>query len=127
MTIYYISPTGSNSNNGLTSGTPWKTFAFAIPLLGSGDTLTLLNGTYTQSDSGMILINNKNGSVSQPITLKADNERQAFISSDGTASPLDISGSSYLNIEGLMSQLFGLKIVVQQVFQLFGKHSGLYG
>src|SRR3989344_3567658 len=83
---YYISPTGSDSNAG-TSVAPWKTFAFAIPKLQPGNSLILKNGTYNGSNSGYPNINcsvsAKNGTASAPITIKAENERQAHIASNG--------------------------------------------
>ncbi|MGE5445374.1 MAG: hypothetical protein ACM3SR_12365 [Ignavibacteriales bacterium] len=102
---YYISPTGSNSNNGTSVSTPWKTFAYAIPKLQPGDTLKLLNGTYLVSDSGMINIdckvNAKNGLLSSPITIQAQNERQAFVWGDGITPSVRMNNCSYWNIIGL--------------------------
>lgn len=51
MTIYYMALTGnggSDSNDGLTTGTPWATFNFAVPQLVAGDTLFVRQGTYAQ-------------------------------------------------------------------------------
>ena len=95
---YYISPTGSDSNSGAATS-PWKTFAFAIPRLSPGDTLILKDGVYSASNSGYPHIS-KNGTASQPITIKAENERQAFIDGDGNV-PFWVSGSSYLVFEGI--------------------------
>jgi hypothetical protein len=104
-TNYYISPTGSDSNAGTSSGTPWKTFAHAIPLLNAGDTLNLANGTYNSSNSGFPNINCSsgahNGTSGSPITIQALNERQAFLAGDGTAMPFQILNCSYWNIIGL--------------------------
>ncbi|HSB74248.1 MAG TPA: hypothetical protein VLC12_01285, partial [Terriglobales bacterium] len=50
-TVYYLSPSGSDSNPG-TATQPWKTFGHALPRLAPGYTLALLNGTYTDSNSG---------------------------------------------------------------------------
>src|SRR5262245_47517893 len=50
-TTYYLSPTGSNSKSGTSALAPWKTFSFAIPKLKPGDTLVLLNGTYTAANN----------------------------------------------------------------------------
>jgi hypothetical protein len=44
-TTFYISPSGSNANSGLSTA-PWKTFEFAIPKLQLGDTLILMDGIY---------------------------------------------------------------------------------
>src|SRR3989344_8950253 len=105
-TVYYISPTGSDSNAG-TSAAPSKTFAFAIPKLQPGNSLILKNGTYNGSNSGYPNINcsagAKNGTASARITIKAENERQAFIQGDGWQYPgvLSVSNCSYWNIIGL--------------------------
>ena len=41
QTNYYISPSGSNSNNGLLA-TPWQTIQYGIGQANNGDTLNLL-------------------------------------------------------------------------------------
>jgi hypothetical protein len=46
---YYISPTGSDSNNGTSTGTPWLTPNHA---LNCGDVVTAAAGTYTYSNFG---------------------------------------------------------------------------
>ena len=45
-TTYYISPTGSDSNSGLSQGAPFKTFAKAFSAMTGGSELVLLNGVY---------------------------------------------------------------------------------
>jgi hypothetical protein len=102
----YISPDGSDSNPG-TEAKPWLTFAHAIPLLVPGSTLVLENGTYTGSNSGYPNINCSttahNGTSGSPITVIAQNQRQAWIDSDGTPAtgPFQISNCSYWTISGL--------------------------
>jgi hypothetical protein len=50
-TNYYISPTGNNTNNGTSSGTPKLTLAhvFSTYNLGSNDTIFVAAGTYTET------------------------------------------------------------------------------
>jgi Concanavalin A-like lectin/glucanases superfamily/Protein of unknown function (DUF1565) len=83
---YFISPTGSDSNSG-NSSSPWKTFGFAIPKLHAGDTLILKNGTYNGLNSGYPNINcaagASNGTSGNPITISAENERQAYLQGSG--------------------------------------------
>jgi len=100
---YYISPTGSDSNSG-TIGSPWKTFGFAVPRLKPGDTLFLRDGTYDGSNSGFPNINcgsnASNGTASQPITIKAENERRAYF--HGTSTNLFVlTNCSWYVVEGL--------------------------
>jgi parallel beta-helix repeat protein len=101
---YYLFPTGTDGNPG-TSAAPWQTFARAIPKLRAGDTLLLRNGTYTGSKSGYANIvcgsNAVNGTASQPITIKAENERQAFIQGDGSVTPFAMYNCSYWTVQGL--------------------------
>src|SRR5262245_45031673 len=54
---YYISPNGSDTNSGVSTSSPWKTFTYAIPHLNAGDTLVLMDGTYTTAGSGNLTIN----------------------------------------------------------------------
>ena len=103
-TVYYLSPSGSDSNPG-TATQPWKTFGHALPKLAPGYTLALLNGTYTGSNSGYpyanCSLNAKNGSSTAPITITAVNERQAFIKGSGTAYPFLMLNCSYWVVQGL--------------------------
>jgi hypothetical protein len=102
---YYLSPSGSNANSGTSASSPWATFGYAIPKLTPGSTLVLGNGTYNSSNSGFPSINcssgAQNGTASSPITVQAQNERQAFIKGDGTAEPFKMLNCSYWNIVGL--------------------------
>ena len=105
---FYISPSGSDSNSGTSTSSPWKTFAYAIPRLQPGDMLVLMNGTYKGTNSGYPDINCNtnavNGTATKPITIKAQNERQAFLQGDGSGRPFIMRACSYWNIEGLRAQ-----------------------
>jgi hypothetical protein len=46
---YYLSPSGQDSANGTSPGTPWKSFAKAFSFMSSADTLILLDGTYSDA------------------------------------------------------------------------------
>lgn len=105
-TTYYLSPTGSNSNDGLSTGTPKLTFAHVIPLLFAGDTLYLTNGTYTTANSGMLVADCNttahDGTVSAHVTIQALNERQAHIGQNGDQNAnIRISNCSYWDFVGL--------------------------
>jgi hypothetical protein len=50
---FYISPSGSDSNSGSVSS-PWKTFRQSFGSMSGGDTLVLLDGTYTTTTTGVI-------------------------------------------------------------------------
>lgn len=47
--LFYVSTTGNNANNGLTSGTAWATHVYAGTHTVSGDAISTLAGTYTET------------------------------------------------------------------------------
>lgn len=100
----YLSPTGANGNSGTSTGSPWQTFNYAIPRLSPGDTLFLLDGTYTTANSGLPYIdctsNAANGTASAPITIKALNERQAHLQGSGN-NVFQIWRCAYWTVEGI--------------------------
>ena len=104
---YYISPAGSDSNSGTSPSSSWNTFAFAVTKLRPGDQLILLDGTYTMAGNGRIFIrcdssgSAQNGTAASPITVKAQNERQAFLNGDGSALTIQVYRCSYWTFEGI--------------------------
>jgi hypothetical protein len=105
--VYYISPTGSNSNSGVTPETAWYTFSYALPNLRPSDTLILLDGVYTRDTTGLLEVlpeNSKNGEQGNPITVKALNERQAIIDGEGYDMPVNLFKKSFWVIEGLTAR-----------------------
>ncbi|HYO76185.1 MAG TPA: right-handed parallel beta-helix repeat-containing protein, partial [Thermoanaerobaculia bacterium] len=55
-TDYFVATTGSNSNNGLSSSTPFQTITKAVSVLASGDTAWVASGEYNET----VVIWNKN-------------------------------------------------------------------
>jgi hypothetical protein len=104
--VYYLSPTGSDASPG-TSTQPWKKWAYALQKLNPGDTLIVKDGTYGSANGNgypEITCGNgyKNGTASQPITVKAANERKALIKNPGAGPfPFYMSGCSFWVVEGL--------------------------
>lgn len=99
----FISPDGDDTADG-SAEAPWRTFAFAIPKLGPGFTLVLEDGVYETATTGLPLVScgpAASGTAEQPITLRAENERRAHLSADGTSPALRLSGCSYWTLEGL--------------------------
>lgn len=94
LTIYW-SPGGGDANDGRTETTPVRTIARVSELLTSpGTTITMLDGNYSFSTTGLPRFTCGNtalcqgpepcGTQSQPIILKAKNQRKArVIASDG--------------------------------------------
>jgi len=67
---YYVSPQGSDANSG-TSLSPWKSLAYAVSNMQSGDTLILKDGVYREELS----VSDKS-----EITFRAENAGSAVIS-----------------------------------------------
>jgi hypothetical protein len=62
--IYYVSPNGSDSNDGRSEGSALKSIQKGLSLAQAGDTIRLLPGTYAQD-----IISVRNGTASAPITI----------------------------------------------------------
>lgn len=100
---HWIAHNGNDVNNGTSSDTPKKTFAAFKSILRPGHTLCLKNGTYTKAANGAPKIDGasgwSHGTSTQPITIRAENERRAFL--DGTGNMFRLQNITWWNIEGL--------------------------
>ena len=63
---YYVSTTGSDSNSGLSTATPWRTIAFAVSRMNPGDSTLVRGGTYNE---GVIRFSKSGTSVNAQIRL----------------------------------------------------------
>jgi hypothetical protein len=93
---YYLATTGIDTNTGGQT-TPWRTFNRAWPALQPGDTLLLMDGTYTEPISPNV----RNGQAGKPITVKAMNDGKAIIDGQGSTRPMVINASWFV-FEGLV-------------------------
>ncbi len=111
---YYLSPVGSDSAAGTSVAGAWRTFGRAFSSarpLRAGDTLVLLDGVYTAATTGLPSIscatsggNANDGTAAAPITIRAQNERRAFLKADGTRSAFVMQSCSYYDIVGLRAE-----------------------
>jgi hypothetical protein len=92
--VYYVSPSGSDSNPG-TFSAPWRSVQIAALKLRAGETAILLDGTYEEPQ---ILFANF-GSPGAPITIRAKNKWGAIISSTSGCNPAISIDKSYITIE----------------------------
>ncbi len=95
--IYYASPTGTG--NGLSASTPFKIsnfWALATP----GNTLMLLDGTYTGVNSMIDPPDNLSGTVGNPITVKAMNDGAVKINGQGLNKPVVLEYNNWFVLEG---------------------------
>jgi hypothetical protein len=111
--LFYISPLGNDANAGTSQNAPWRTFGRVLNSnkpLKPGDTLVLLDGTYTRTTTGLPRIDcgnpgtASNGQQSSPITIRALNEHRAFLQSDGLAPAFEMSDCSWWIVWGLRAR-----------------------
>lgn len=94
--IYYVAPTGSNTNSGSIND-PFKTIQKGVSALTAGDTLLIRAGTYPEK----VTIENSGLSMGI-ITIKNYPGEKVIISGINTAGAnLSIENKSYIRIEGL--------------------------
>ncbi len=97
---YYVSTTGSDSNNGLSPQTPFLTIQHAIESVGPGGTIEIMGGTYT----GGITIDHP-GTADGWIVMEPYQNQQVTI--DGTTAMNDVffynntSAPTYWEMKGL--------------------------
>jgi hypothetical protein len=100
MTTYYVSSEIGNANNAGTSmGAPLATLQAAADLVKPGDTVLVMNGTYTGPSGGTVLNIATSGTASAPITFEAAPGQTPVIDSSGTWIGINIE-ASYIVING---------------------------
>lgn len=92
---YWVSPSGSDSNPG-SQAQPWRQISKAIQVVGAGDTVHILDGTY---NGGLTI--QKVGTSASPITFKAEGSN-VVVNAGGTDT-IFVTFSSYVVIDGLRS------------------------
>ena len=101
MTTYFVSSiTGSNSNAGTSSSAPLATLQAASNLVRPGDTVEVMNGTYTGWTGGDVVDITTSGTSSAPITFEAAPGQTPIINSAGCWNAINIK-ASYIVIRGL--------------------------
>ncbi|MEH2339001.1 choice-of-anchor D domain-containing protein [Nostoc sp.] len=100
---YYVSGTGDDKkNNGLKEGAAFRTLQKAADLVQAGDTVYVMNGTYTSSSANILSIGNKQGRADAPITFIAYPGHTPVIQAHSNNwNAISITGSSYVVIDGL--------------------------
>jgi hypothetical protein len=128
-TDWYVSPTGSDLNNGTSTSTPFQTIQKGVDSAQPGDVINLLAGTYKASDydsvrstlqsylntsyasiptsigainptNALVNISNSSGTASAYITLRAYPGAAVKLVFNGNYG-ISVFGSSYYVIEGL--------------------------
>jgi hypothetical protein len=106
-TTYYVSQAGNDSNAGTSVSSPFGTIQKCVDVMAAGDTCTVADGTYTDTDGNGVVVyirpTNQNGTSSSPITLKSTNRHRAKIiisSIEGTGNHGINVNRSYWIIDG---------------------------
>ncbi len=98
---YYVSPAGSNSNPG-TREKPWASPGYGSRRLQPGDTLVLLDGTYTLKTYDDDIITPPSGREDAWVTIQGeDGARPVLAGRDNLLTAVDLSGKSYVRLENL--------------------------
>src|SRR5271163_2151372 len=99
MTTYYVSSEiGSNNNAGTAASAPLATLQAAANLVQPGDTVEVMNGTYT-TGGGDVLDITTSGTASAPITFEAAPGQTPVINSSGAWNAINIK-ASYIVVNG---------------------------
>jgi len=95
-TIYYVSPSGSNSNPGTSTSQPWQTIQYAVDHVSAGDVIYVRAGTYNES-VGIHL----SGQTGNPITLSGYQNETAVIDAGTSIAVYDSGNHEYIVIQNL--------------------------
>ena len=100
MTTYYVSSEiGSNNNAGTSTTAPLATLQAAADLVHPGDTVEVMNGTYTGPQGGDVVDITTSGTASAPITFEAAPGQTPVINSSGSWNAIKIE-ASYIVVNG---------------------------
>ncbi len=100
-TAYYVSGTGSDSNDGRSPNTPFRTIQRAADLTNPGDTVYIMDGVYNDiSTEGVVQIT-RSGLPGLPITYTVYPGHHPLIAPISGWNGILIAGASYIIIDGL--------------------------
>ena len=91
---YYVSPSGSDSNSGLSTSQAWRTIGKANAELYPGDTVRIMAGTYSETIEPA-----RSGSSNNYITYENYNNQEVNIT--GVHDAVDLRNRNYIVIDGI--------------------------
>jgi hypothetical protein len=99
---YYVSPGGSDGNPGTSPAKPFRTLQKAADSTAPGDTVSIMNGTYTERAGGSdVLVISRSGRAGAPITFRAHPGHRPVINPVTAWNGIRVNGASYIVIRGL--------------------------
>jgi hypothetical protein len=103
-TDYYVSTSGDDGKDGLTPGTAWRHINHAAQQAEAGDTVLVLEGTYSER----VQIRGKSGTAEAPITLRSSPGDTVTIDGANVSFPqnhsdalFEILGCSHVIVDGI--------------------------
>src|ERR1700722_5444494 len=100
MTTYYVSSEiGSNNNAGTSQNAPLASLQAAANVVKPGDTVQVMNGTYTAPFYADVLDITTSGTASAPITFEAAPGQTPVINSSGGWNAINVE-ASYIVVKG---------------------------
>jgi parallel beta-helix repeat protein len=102
-TNYYVSGSGSDSNNGLTTSTAFETLQYASDLTLPGDTVFIMNGTYTNTyyASNVLDINNSGTAGNGIVYVNYAGHTPVIQLRGNNWAGITIEGVDYITIDGI--------------------------
>jgi hypothetical protein len=100
-TTYYVSASGNDSNNGISTSTPFRTIQRAADLTNPGDTVLIMNGLYTNPHPGYVFSVSRSGNANRWIRFKAYPGHLPKLKHNAWNGILIANGASYIEIDGL--------------------------
>ncbi len=99
--IYYVSPSGNNSNPG-TLEQPWKTPGYGSRQLLPGDTLIVLGGRYILQEFDADIITPSSGTPDAWITITGEEGNRPILAArDNLITAINLSGVNFVRIQNL--------------------------
>jgi parallel beta-helix repeat protein len=114
---YYISLTGSDSNDGRTLGTAFKTIAHALDVAVGGDTILMKGGTYRQGEIRF----RKENNTGQYITLQNYNNEDVVIKGSAAVNGWENYQDNIWKLSATDTSGLNKNVHYQQVFYGDGK------
>jgi hypothetical protein len=98
---YYVSGSGSNTNNGFSPSSAFRTIQKAASMTKPGDKVLIMNGVYTNSNSGSVVTINRSGTANAWIKYHAYPGHSPKIKHNAWNGILITDGAAYIEIYGL--------------------------
>lgn len=110
-TEYYVSGSGSDSKNGLSSSTAFRTLQKAADLTNPGDTVWIMNGTYKNSWPGAYVLEiNRSGNSNAYITYSAMAGHKPLLYFGETTRGSEDAGWAGIRVTASYIKIIGLEV-----------------